>query len=126
MRANRRRDTRPELAVRSAVHAMGLRYRVDTRPVQELRRSADLVFSRARVAVFIDGCFWHGCPSHGSMPVANGQYWSDKIDRNQCRDRDTDQQLSEHGWLVIRAWEHEDPDQVARKIAHIVRQRRIE
>lgn len=88
--SNRRRDTRPELAVRRAVHALGLRYRVDVRPLPTVNRRADLVFSRRRVAVFVDGCYWHGCPDHGTTPKTNAIYWGGKIARNSERDRDTD------------------------------------
>ncbi len=83
MRGNRSRDTAPELVVRRLVHAMGLRYRVHTRPLPGLRRTADLVFTRQRVAVFIDGCFWHGCPEHHRQPGANSAYWSEKVARNR-------------------------------------------
>src|SRR5688572_17008919 len=82
MRANQRRDTGPELAVRRLVHRVGLRYRVDARPVAQINRRADLVFSRAKVAVFIDGCYWHGCAQHGTAPRTNSEYWRDKIRRN--------------------------------------------
>ncbi|MGW6710494.1 very short patch repair endonuclease [Streptomyces sp. NPDC054956] len=123
MRANRSRDSQPELALRRAVHALGLRYRVCTRPLPNLRRTADLVFRRARVAVFLDGCFWHGCPEHHSTPLTHSEYWANKILRNQDRDRDTDMQLDAAGWLAIRVWEHEDPIQAARSIAQSVHAR---
>lgn len=113
MRANRRRDTKPELAVRRLVHAAGFRYRVDARPLPQLNRRADMVFGRARVAVFIDGCYWHGCPEHGTAAKANASYWSTKITRNKERDAETDRQLAASGWTVVRAWEHEDPSSVA-------------
>jgi DNA mismatch endonuclease (patch repair protein) len=116
MRGNRNRDTRPEMAVRSAVHAMGLRYRVAIRPVRELRRSADLVFRRARVAVFVDGCFWHGCPDHFVLPRTNVDYWTAKIDRNRTRDAETDALLADAGWIVVRVWEHEAPTQGADRV----------
>ncbi|GAA3424603.1 hypothetical protein GCM10018953_17860 [Streptosporangium nondiastaticum] len=123
MKANRSRDTKPELALRSAVHRLGLRYRVDTSPIQDLRRRADLVFTKARVAVFSDGCYWHGCPDHYRAARRNEQFWSDKIARNQERDRDTDAKFLSAGWLVIRVWEHEDPVEAAGRIAHAVRSR---
>lgn len=107
MQGNRRRDTRPELALRRALHARGYRYRVDRAPVASLRRRADMVFTRHRVAVFVDGCFWHGCPQHGTAPRTNTGYWSAKIARNVERDRDTDARLREAGWRVVRVWEHE-------------------
>lgn len=125
MQLQRTRDTAPELAVRRVLHAMGLRYRVDRQPLRGLRRRADLVFGPTRVAVFIDGCFWHGCPLHGNpRPAANGWYWPDKIRRNQARDADTDERLRAAGWVVVRAWEHEPPGEVADVIAALVRDRR--
>lgn len=123
MKANRGRDTKPELALRSATHKLGLRYRVDTAPIKELRRRADLVFSKAKVAVFSDGCYWHGCPDHYRPARQNDVFWSDKISKNQARDRDTDAKLAEAGWLVIRVWEHEDPVEAAHRIAQAVRNR---
>ncbi|MEL7584142.1 DNA mismatch endonuclease vsr [Mycobacteroides abscessus subsp. abscessus] len=107
MRANRRRDTGPEMRIRRALHQKGLRYFVDRAPIRGLRRRADLVFSKARIAVFIDGCFWHGCPLHFVEPKTNVDYWKAKIDRNVIRDRETDSRLNAEGWLVIRIWEHE-------------------
>ncbi|MCV7057759.1 very short patch repair endonuclease [Mycolicibacterium gilvum] len=121
MQGNRRRDTSPELAVRRLVHAAGLRYRVDAKPVSTVNRRADLVFSRARVAVFLDGCFWHGCPRHLRLPAANAEYWSSKIEGNVRRDHETDEQLRERGWTVRRFWEHEDPTHVASEIVAAVR-----
>ncbi|TQS18146.1 very short patch repair endonuclease [Microbispora hainanensis] len=121
MQGNRRRDTRPELAVRRAVHACGLRYRVDTRPLNTIRSTADLVFSRARVAVFIDGCFWHGCPEHHRPPVSNSAYWSAKIERNKNRDREVDQALKAAGWIPIRIWEHEAIQSAVERVLEAVR-----
>lgn len=123
MVSNRRRDTRPELAVRRAVHALGLRYRVDVRPLSTVNRRADLVFRRRRVAVFVDGCYWHGCPDHGTTPKTNAIYWGGKIARNSERDRDTDARLREAGWVVLRFWEHQDPLAAAEAIAAVVRSR---
>jgi len=123
MRGNRSRDTRPELAVRSATHRLGLRFRVATQPVRHIRRSADMVFASARVAVFVDGCFWHGCPEHYVPSNSNRQYWADKIARNRVRDADTDRRLLDEGWLPVRVWAHEDPKSAAAMIAAIVRQR---
>ncbi|MFC4125200.1 very short patch repair endonuclease [Nocardia rhizosphaerae] len=116
MRANRRRDTGPEMALRRALYRRGLRYRVDARPVAKLRRTADIVFTTDRVAVFVDGCFWHGCPSHHRPAIKNSKFWNTKIAANQDRDRDTSTRLAEAGWLVIRVWEHEDPDEAAERI----------
>ncbi|MEV8135443.1 very short patch repair endonuclease [Microbacterium aurantiacum] len=120
MRSNRRRDTLPELAVRRRLHAAGLRYRVDFAPLGG-RRRADIVFTRQHVAVFIDGCYWHGCPDHATFPKRNSDYWLPKLARNVERDRETDQSLREAGWTVLRFWEHESPDDVARRIAVAVR-----
>jgi len=114
------RDTAPELAVRRAVHALGLRYFVDRAPLPGLRRRADLVFPRLRVAVFVDRCFWHGCPAHGNSPRHNGDWWREKIARNQRRDRDTDALLGGAGWTVVRVWEHDDPVAVAQDVARCV------
>lgn len=124
MRANRGRDTKPELALRSAVHALGLRYRVSTRPLPGLRRTADLVFPKARVAVFLDGCFWHGCPEHHTVAVTNGHFWADKVRTNRLRDQDTDCRLNEAGWLSVRVWEHEDPACAALMIREVVEKHR--
>lgn len=124
MKGNRRRDTKPELAVRRLVHAAGLRYRVDARPLPDVNRRADLLFTRAKVAVFIDGCFWHGCPEHHTVAKSNAEYWAQKVERNRERDRHTDQALQSHGWAVLRAWEHEVPDDVAERVIDVVRARR--
>lgn len=122
MVAQRRRDTEPELAVRRALHARGLRFFVHRRPLPELRREADIVFPRARIAVFIDGCFWHGCPDHGTkMAGPNEWYWPDKIARNRNRDNDTNAQLQAAGWLCFRVWEHDDAEVVAQRIEAAVR-----
>jgi DNA mismatch endonuclease, patch repair protein len=120
MQANRSRDTWPELLVRRAVHAAGLRYRVATRPIAELRISADMVFRRARVAVFIDGCFWHGCPDHSSTPRTNVSYWATKIEANRDRDARVGHLLAGAGWTVVRVWEHEDPWDGAARIKDAV------
>ena len=120
MRGNRRRDTAPEMAVRRLVHAAGLRYNVDAKPLPDLNRRADLVFSRARVAVFVDGCYWHGCPEHGTASKTNSEYWHQKITRNRERDAETDELLRRAGWTVLRAWEHEDPSEVATRVAKAV------
>ena len=124
MQAIRSRDTKPEQLIRRLVHAQGLRYRVAARPLPDLRRTADMVFRTAKVAVFIDGCYWHGCQEHYVPPKTNSGYWSDKVVRNMARDRDTDQHLEAAGWLVLRFWEHEPPGECADRIAAEVRQRR--
>ncbi|MEV4124874.1 very short patch repair endonuclease [Nocardia sp. NPDC049707] len=124
MRANRSRDTRPELELRRAVHALGLRYRVAARPLPELRRTADLVFKGPKVAVFLDGCFWHGCPEHHTVAARNAAYWAEKVARNRARDMDTDRRLVEAGWDVVRIWEHEHPTLAARRVYEAVSSRR--
>jgi DNA mismatch endonuclease (patch repair protein) len=124
MQDQRARDTRPELALRRLLHASGLRYRVDRAPLPGLRRRADLVFGPARLAVFIDGCFWHGCPQHGVRPRTNEEWWRDKLDRNRRRDQDTDAQLEAAGWRVLRVWEHENPEAAAGKVRAAVAEAR--
>lgn len=124
MQAIRSRDTKPERLVRKLVHAQGLRYRVAAKPLPELRRTADMVFRPSKVAVFIDGCYWHGCPEHYVPPKTNSGYWSDKVARNMTRDRDTDQRLTDAGWLVLRFWEHEPAGACADRIAAEVEKRR--
>lgn len=121
MRANRCRDTKPELALRRAVHRLGLRYRVGIRPVKTVRRTADLVFTRAKVAVFLDGCYWHGCQQHHRPAKTNAAFWSAKIAGNKARDAETDRLLTEVGWRVIRVWEHDDPAEAAVWVAEAVR-----
>lgn len=124
MQGNRPKDTRPELAVRRLLHADGLRYRVSYTPLPGLRRSADVAFPKQRVAVFIDGCFWHGCPEHGRTQFnVNGDYWPAKIRKNRSRDQDTNERLTAAGWLVLRFWEHEAAAGVARAVAAAVRDR---
>jgi DNA mismatch endonuclease (patch repair protein) len=120
MQGNRSRDTLPEIAVRSAVHAMGLRYRVSARPIKEVRRTADLLFRRSKLAVFIDGCFWHGCPAHHAPPKTNAGYWAQKIEGNRARDVQTTELLRIAGWTVLRFWSHEEPMAVAARIARAV------
>jgi DNA mismatch endonuclease (patch repair protein) len=120
MRANKGRDTRPERALRSALHARGMRYRVNARPLPEVRRTADVVFPGQRIAVFLDGCFWHGCPEHHRPASKNSEFWSSKIEGTKARDADTDRQLSQQGWTVIRVWEHEDPNEAAERVGDVV------
>jgi len=116
MLGNKARDTKPELAVRRLLHAHGYRYRVNYRPSPDIRRTADIVFTRRRIAVFIDGCFWHGCPLHGTSPKANADYWGPKLARNVERDLDTTARLTAAGWTVLRFWEHESPAHVTGEI----------
>lgn len=107
MIANRRRDTTPELALRRELHRRGLRFRVDHLAVRGLRCRVDIAFTRARIAVFVDGCFWHRCPEHGTLPRANGEWWAQKLQGNVERDRRNDAELKAAGWSVVRVWEHE-------------------
>ncbi|MFF5433855.1 very short patch repair endonuclease [Streptomyces griseofuscus] len=123
MQAVRSRDTKPEMLVRRLVHASGLRYRVARRPVPDLRRTADMVFRPVKVAVFIDGCYWHGCPEHYVSPRTNPAYWSEKVAHNIARDRDTDRQLEAAGWFVLRFWEHTPAQEAAARIIQLVRAR---
>lgn len=118
------RDTAPELALRSELHRRGLRFRVDRAPVPGLRSRADVVFGPARVAVYVDGCFWHSCPEHGTRPKRNAAFWRQKLERNRERDAATDRLLDENGWTVIRIWEHEDPSEAADRVERAVRVRR--
>ena len=123
MQRQARRDTGPELALRQELHRLGLRYRIDRAVLPGFRRRADVVFGPARVAVFVDGCFWHVCPLHSTQPKANAEWWRDKLARNVLRDRQTDAKLTAAGWFVIRSWEHEEPAAVALSIAATVRMR---
>lgn len=115
MRSQRRRDTAPEMMYRRALFSLGLRYRVDLR-IPPLRRRGDIVFTRWKVVVFVDGCFWHVCPIHGSLPKANREWWAAKLEANVDRDRETDRLLSMAGWRVVRIWEHESPQLALRRI----------
>lgn len=121
-----RRDTAPELALRRELHRRGLRYRVATRPVKGVRRSADVVFGPARVAVFVDGCFWHMCPEHATFPTNNAAWWRAKLEANRARDRETDALLEAQGWRVVRVWEHEDPLEAADRVHAALRAARSE
>lgn len=115
------KDTGPELSLRRELHARGLRYRLQVQLLTKPRRVADIVFTRARIAVFVDGCFWHGCPEHASWPKSNAQFWRDKIEANRARDADTSRRLSDLGWRVIRVWAHERADEAAERIEGVVR-----
>lgn len=121
MRANRRVDTNPERRLRSALHARGMRFRKDLRvDLEALKVRVDVAFPKARVAVFVDGCFWHCCPIHGTQPRANESFWAAKLKRNVERDHHVNDALSEAGWDVVRVWEHEPPDKAAECIERIV------
>jgi DNA mismatch endonuclease (patch repair protein) len=117
MSALARKDTAPEMALRRILHQQGLRYFVHRRPLPDLRREADIVFPRAKVAVFVDGCFWHGCREHGTrVHRINSWYWSEKIQRNKDRDRDTDESLKRAGWEPVRIWEHVPASEAAHSV----------
>ena len=120
----RRRDTRPELALRRDLHRRGIRYRVDRSPLPGMRSRADVVFGPSKVAVFVDGCFWHSCPAHATVPKNNRDWWVEKLTANVARDRRVDGLLAEAGWLVIRVWEHEDMSEAASGVEALVRPRR--
>lgn len=121
MRGNRGKDTKPEKVLRSLLFKEGLRYRVNAPPVQGLRRTADVLFPKARVAVFVDGCFWHVCPKHHRPATKNTDFWTEKFADNRRRDAETNRILEDAGWTVIRAWEHEAPEDVARRVISAVR-----
>lgn len=121
MRGNRKTDTAPEVRIRSAIHRRGMRFRkhvlvrassVNVRP--------DIVFTRQRVAVFVDGCFWHCCPVHGNRPRSNSQYWEAKLARNRSRDAAVNAALRAEGWDVLRVWEHESSEDAAEAICAVV------
>lgn len=117
MQGNKRRDTKPEVALRSALHAAGLRFRKDYRlDLDGVRFRPDVVFTRNKVAVFVDGCFWHSCPSHGTRPARNANYWLPKLERNVERDRKQDAALAASGWQSVRIWEHESIAEAVQRV----------
>lgn len=124
-KANRRTDTKAEVALRSELHRRGRRFRKDHLiRVEGVRVRPDIVFTRWTVAVFVDGCFWHSCPEHRHMPKSNIRYWAPKLQANVDRDRRVDIALRAAGWSVIRCWEHEDPLEVADRVeAELARRR---
>lgn len=116
MRSNTR-PTKPEMALRSALHHRGLRFRMSLRiDLANRWTRPDATFTRLRVAVFLDGCFWHHCPEHGTLPRSNAELWAEKFERNVTRDRDTDAQLEALGWSVVRGWEHESCDELVDRV----------
>lgn len=124
MQANKGRDTKPEIALRSELHRRGLRFRKDLRfELGGVRLRPDIVFTRTKVAVFVDGCFWHSCPDHRTSPKANAEFWSAKLTQNQLRDQRQDQALREAGWTVVRIWEHVPVPEAADLIETAVRGR---
>lgn len=124
MSVARRSGTAPELALRRALHASGYRYRVAYPIPGNRRRTIDIAFTRLKVAVFVDGCFWHGCPVHGTSPRANSAWWKTKLAANAARDADTTAELEARGWLVLRFWEHEAATEAARQVEAVVTERR--
>lgn len=117
----RQKGTDAELSLRRELHARGLRYRLQVPLLTKPRRVADIVLPRTRIAVFVDGGFWHECPEHASWSKGSAQFWRDKIEANRVRDADTDRRLSASGWRLIRVWAHESANEVAERIANIVR-----
>jgi DNA mismatch endonuclease (patch repair protein) len=109
MKAAKPTNTAPEVALRLILEELGLNFAVNSRPVLGLKREVDLLFEIEKVAVLVDGCFWHGCPIHGTWPKQNAEFWKTKIESNKRRDIDTNQRLEDAGWIVIRVWEHENP-----------------
>jgi DNA mismatch endonuclease, patch repair protein len=121
MRSTRREGTRAELELRGRLWSQGLRFRVQYSVAGLPRRRIDIAFPRARLAIFVDGCFWHRCPEHYSLPHANGTWWREKLERNVQRDIETRERLTVLGWSVMRVWEHEDPEVAAGRIAAALR-----
>jgi len=124
MRANRGVDTGPETRLRSLVHRAGLRYAIDVRPESNINRRADLVFRATKVAVFVNGCFWHGCPAHYSLPKSNQRYWSEKVRRNKERDEETKSLLKSRGWKVLVFWEHQPAESCSKRVVSVVSKRK--
>lgn len=125
MRRTVQRDNPYERALRATLHRRGLRFRLHQRIVDGTKRTVDLAFLGARVAVLIDGCFWHGCPTHGTWPKNNAVWWRAKIEANIARDRDTDTRLQRGGWQVIRVWEHEPIEEAAERVERVVGNRKL-
>jgi len=117
----RQTGTQPELALRTEIDRLGLEYATDT-PVRGTRARADLLFEHARVVVLVDGCYWHGCPTHGTAPKANAEWWRQKLASNRRRDELADRNFHDLGWLVLRFWEHDDPLVAAMKVAAVVKE----
>lgn len=120
MRATRQKGTKAEERLKQALEGLDVPFDVDVIVIPGLRRRADFAFAQAQVAVFVDGCFWHGCPIHGTWPKQNAEFWRDKIETNRRRDADTDRRLAENGWASVRVWEHEDMLSAAERILDVV------
>lgn len=116
----RQKGTNAEIALRRELYRGGLRYRIDYQVMKKPRRVADVAFPRLKIAIFVDGCFWHGCPEHATWPKQNGEFWREKIEANRHRDADTNLRLLDAGWTVLRFWEHESPTRAAEIVAQTV------
>lgn len=116
----RQKGTDAEVALRRELHRIGLRYRTDYEVLKKPRRVADIAFPGRKIAIFVDGCFWHGCPEHASWPKRNAEFWRQKIETNQLRDADTNERLRSLGWTVLRFWSHESPTDAAAVVANVV------
>lgn len=125
MARQRTRDTLAEITLRQALHRLGYRYRVDAPLPGIPRRRADILFTARKLAVFVDGCFWHGCPEHATWPANNAAWWQSKLTTNIERDRDTTQRLTNDGWTVLRIWEHESLDEAVAKVLRELPPRRV-
>jgi len=115
-----RKDSKPELALRRELYKLGLRYRIH---VKKLPGTPDIVFQKAKMVVFVDGCFWHSCHRHGKTPKSNHEWWRKKFEENMKRDKRNDFELESMGWLPIHIWEHEDPIESAHTIREVWKQR---
>jgi DNA mismatch endonuclease (patch repair protein) len=120
MARTRGRDNGIERALRSALHRKGIRFRLHYPVPSVPRRSIDIALPARRVAIFVDGCFWHGCREHGTWPTRNAQFWREKIEANTRRDQSTDKALKNAGWCVVRVWEHDDADEAVRRIIQVI------
>ncbi|MCT9127674.1 very short patch repair endonuclease [Cupriavidus gilardii] len=116
----RQKGTNAEIALRREMFRIGLRYRVDYEVLKKPRRIADIVFPGRKIAIFVDGCFWHGCPEHATWPKRNAEFWRQKIEANRQRDADTNERLQSLGWTVLRFWSHQSPTEAARAVARAV------
>ncbi len=123
-RETRTRDTGPEMALRRSLHKCGLRYRLQWPVPGKARRTMDIAFPGLKIAVFIDGCYWHGCPKHGETPKNNRAWWKEKIASNQARDHQTEQHLQQLGWIVLRFWEHQPINEMCENVIRAVRAQR--
>lgn len=124
MEAAKPKNTLPEIKLQTALAELGINFETDVKPIEDLHRRADVLIREGKIAIFVDGCFWHGCPIHGTQAKANAEFWADKIKRNQERDLDTNEHLEAAGWTVIRIWEHEDPNDAAKQIADIIKEKK--